>query len=364
MVSSRRTLVLSLGAALVACGAERTTAEAVPSVPTQAASVVLAPEPAATPSSTPPAPASASSAIPTELLRNATAEDRAKLDLASQICPAAIRKNHEPGVPGQALRVGCRACPPFDKAPPDGKLPFVEADDRTVFELLQIFPGSFSKAGKQQAAVVIQGCEPSADPSKQPGVPTFDPGGTLLVEKEGPTWRALEYRSGFRPSHCMAFPRNGERSLLVCRLQGRRDNGAYAAIVSYDFAEPSGAMKTLVAMDSNEFSTCVGRGNKGNVVVGKIQQFSAEDIDKDGAVDLSVTVMFARTPAKPALCERLVANMAHLFLSADSPDTIEKLFGMKEHRLVFRFDGEKLTTDAATRKLIARFPATKADAAR
>src|SRR6187399_805168 len=88
-----------------------------------------------------------------------------KLEIAASVCAAALK--HDAG----KLRVGCRACPPFDSTSgPDGQI--VVDPQQDFYEVEAVYLGSFTRTGAREAAAVMLGCEPHAG--------NF--GGTLLVE--------------------------------------------------------------------------------------------------------------------------------------------------------------------------------------
>ena len=267
---------------------------------------------------------------------------REKLVFASTVCAVAV-KGKQPKV-----EVGCRECPPFEsrEAQPDGQ---VVRDPEMFFPLEVLVRGAFTAAGADEAAAVFSGCESHAE----------NWGGTLLARREGKGWRAVEYRSGVHPQSCKAFRRPDGRDMLVCRWVDGHQSFWHDRLFSYDFAQADGsdgAWKAIFELDDNTPGGCFGGLAPGmEVTHGTIEDFEFSDVDHDGRNELIVRVKHAKSAVGPAF--RSWCSLATRALNKDKPlPPIGSAAGqVRQHRLVFKLDGETFTPDAATAGLLASF---------
>lgn len=155
-------------------------------------------------------------------LREHLGEDGTRrFEFLRSLCPIALQHN------ANRWLVGCRACPPFDDAAPDGTAPEVGFGAGEFYELESLTPGSFTRAGADEMAAVFSGCE-AADENR---------GGTLLAERgvDG-LWASRSYKSGLHPDSCLAFRRPDGRDLLVCRWEYTHQGRGSSNILVQDFA--------------------------------------------------------------------------------------------------------------------------------
>lgn len=350
-----RSAALSLVFALEACSpAPRPVATRVPSPPSPRAaelspSTPSAPVPSATtqPSDSAPA-ASASSAEPLAPPSYgpdpslADANDRAKLAIAKAICPAAI------GHDGSAIRVGCRACPPFDDAKPDGT---VAIDPPHLWPIEVVVAGSFSRPGADEVAVVMQGCESHAD----------DDGGTILAERSGTSWKLVSYASGVHPREAKALRTASGRDLLIYLYADAHQTTGTDALFAYDFRlgedDPERGMRLLVEVTRNAASACVGLTPDLGLVRGEIASFDVTPARAARKAGLTVRVRHASAPWSAALQGRVDAACKTASTNPDEIPVIDPApftGPLAAYTLSFALDGERLVPDAATLRTMKR----------
>lgn len=250
-------------------------------------SVIVAPPPAA---SIAPTVAAVASAAPARAPAPVDpAADQDAIALAGAVCPAAIQ--HHQG----KVRVGCRACPPFDGAPPDGQ---IAVDPRTFFPIEKLYRGAFSRAGADEVAAVFEGCEPHA----------ANYGGTLFAEKTATGYRALTYASGLHPASCEVYHRKDERDVLVCTWSDAHQSTAFTEILYYDLTharvdDPLKGWHALVTVSRNDYSVCWGISPESGVTQGRVLGFRIEDRNGDGVPDVVVEVAHRHTPYSPGMAK-------------------------------------------------------------
>jgi len=170
-----------------------------------------------------------------------------RFEFLRSICPISLQQN------GTRRLVGCRVCPPFEEATPDGKAPEVGFDPGEFYELEGLTPGSFTRAGADEMAAVFSGCE-AADENR---------GWTLLAERAADgLWVARKYKSGLHPNACVALKRPDGRDLLVCRWEYAHQGLGHASILVQDFAQESAvagaeSWTNWVMLEDNAVSICM-----------------------------------------------------------------------------------------------------------
>lgn len=288
-------------------------------------SVVVEPPPA--PTIVPAASATASAAPVRAPAPIDPAADKDKLAVVRALCPAAIQ-HHEGKV-----RVGCRACPPFEDAPPDGE---VAVDPESFFPLLQLYRGAFSKPGADEVAAVFDGCEPHA----------ANYGGTVFAEKTPTGYRMITYASGLHPASCEVYHRPDKRDLLVCQWSDAHQSTGFMQVLSYDLTQakaddPLTGWKQLVTVSDNSYSVCWGVSPEAGVMQGRVLGFRFEDRNGDKVPDVVVDIEHRTTPYSPALDKAIQKKCAEA--QAKNPDNtsidVPKLLGKPQKETLELFGG-------------------------
>jgi hypothetical protein len=269
--------------------------------------------------------------------------DRDKLALVKSLCAAAIK--HGDG----KVRVGCRACPPFDGAagPPDGTVAIDPAD---FYPLELAVPGAFSKKGATEIAAVFQGCESHAE----------NYGGTLLVEKTATGYRAGAYHSGVHPESCQAFRRADGRDLLVCQWSDAHQSMGFTRLFAFDFTlatadDVEKGWNDLVNVRDTSFQLCMGIDEKAGVDQGRVVGFRFEDRNGDGRLDLVVDVEHRHTAGSAALTAKIARACKAATPKDDEAPTVDAatLLGKPEKAtLELLFDGASFKPTPATARLL------------
>lgn len=305
----------------------------------------------ATASSEPPRPPPPEVASLPELdnsLRKQLGRDGSKrFEFLRSLCPIALQHNRNHWL------VGCRVCPPFDDAPPDGKAPEVGFDSGGFYELEGLTSGSFTRPGAEEMAAVFAGCE-AADENR---------GGTLLAERvlDG-LWVSRSYNSGLHPNACMAFRRPDGRDLLVCRWADAHQGLGRAGILVQDFAATTAkageeGWSNLVTLEDDAASVCMDldatptRTVDRWVTTGRIDGF--ELLPADGSTAGLVVHAHASRGRPTAAFITRCRNWLHEKIKAN-PRYIDVRPGLNAPalRLVFLWTGNGFEPNAATKAIL------------
>jgi len=272
-----------------------------------------------------------------EWLRALGAEGVRKLEVAASVCSAALK--HDAG----KLQVGCRACPPFDRATgPDGRV--VVDPQEEFYEIEAVYPGSFTRTGAREAAVVMAGCEPHAG----------NYGGTLLVEWAGGVWLNKSYRSGFHPSECKLFGLAEARDILVCRWETDHQSHGHEMLDTYDFTlgseeAPDTGWERVLSLDDSSYVACFDPPEqRREIVADHIRAFHIEAPKQGAPARLVVDARFshsARTARYDAWCRELLRAM-----ETDQRVDQRGVLNFTPRRLIFEWKGDRFEADANTRK--------------
>ncbi|MEZ2231957.1 hypothetical protein [Microcoleus sp.] len=211
-------------------------------------------------------------------------------------------------------QLACRKCPSFTGAGSRGSL--------SPFTLEKVVYGSFTQAGTREALADFDGCESHGQ---------FY-GGSVLLRRSSQGWSALRYESGLRSNNCLKFPSKNGRDLLVCQ-------GYYAQMGhSYDWLDAIqiGSSETQKSQQIHLISKTTFNPPFYET---RIEDWTAQDIDKDGRPDLSIRVREAKSATKPLGFEARFAS--HL----PNPTF---------HRLTFLFDGQSFRATPDTAQLKQR----------
>jgi len=267
-----------------------------------------------------------------------------RFEFLRSLCPIAVQHN------GNRWLVGCRACPPFDDAAPDGKVPEVGFDAGEFYELEGLTPGSFTRAGADEMAAVFSGCE-AADENR---------GGTLLAERGADGfWAARSYKSGLHPNSCITFQRPDGRDLLVCRWAYAHQGLGHDNILVQDFGATAAkagqeSWSQLVTLEDDAASICMDHeatptwGSNSWVTTGRIDGFGLLPA-VSRAAGLVVHAHASRgksTAAYVTLCRNWLGEKAKA-----NPRYIDVRPGLNAPalRLVFLWNGNGFEPDAATK---------------
>jgi hypothetical protein len=267
--------------------------------------------------------------------------DREKFSFAASVCAAAIK--HDKG----KVLVGCRECPPFESATsrPDGK---VVEDPEPFYELEAVVPGSFSRSGSQQAALVFEGCEPHSS----------NYGGTLLVEKAVDGWNAVHYASAFHPRDCKPFRRPDGRDMLVCRYLDAHQMTGTDSLSSFDFSaaspdDPEKGWDSILSLSDNSYGNCMGVPPWG-FSASNIAAYGFRDVNGDGKPDLFIQIRRSSVPASKALEDRLAKSCEReIKAHPDSMPVVKPSTFMPPpvtSTLEYLFNGTKFVPTAGTEK--------------
>lgn len=265
------------------------------------------------------------------------AEGVRRLEVAASVCDAAVKPDQKGN-----LRVGCRSCAPFTREyGPDGTIAVLEEKD-PFYELEHATFGSFTRAGADEVAAVLAGCEPYAG----------NYGGTLIAERKekgSPIWIARSYRSGLHPISCQPLPLPEGRQLLVCHwITGKQTTSDL--IVVYDFSkgteeDVSETVTTPFEVYEDVFSACYGGMADRTLYAGSIDRFSVQPSASPGAVG-TVTLEVTHGSAKrgkafDAACRKMIAAADDGSKAPDLTATIPK----KKHRFTLVWNGTTLVLD-------------------
>lgn len=215
-------------------------------------------------------------------------------------------------------KLACRSCPSFTGVGSNrGSL------SQVPFTLEKVVYGSFTQAGTREALADFDGCESHGQ---------FY-GGSVLLRRSSQGWSALRYESGLRSNNCLKFPSKNGRDLLVCQ-------GYYAQMGhSYDWLDAIqiGSSETQKTKPLDLVSNTAHY--KLPFYEARIEDWTAQDIDKDGRPDLSIRVREAKSANKPPGFE--TGYDSHL----PNPTF---------HRLTFFFDGQSFHPTPETAQLKQR----------
>ncbi|HBK99805.1 MAG TPA: hypothetical protein DD001_22035 [Microcoleaceae bacterium UBA10368] len=223
-------------------------------------------------------------------------------------------------------KLACRKCPSFTGVGSNrGSFTGVGSNrgSLSLFTLEKVVYGSFTQAGTREALADFDGCESHGQ---------FY-GGSVLLRRSSQGWSALRYESGLRSNNCLKFPSKNGRDLLVCQ-------GYYAQMGhSYDWLDAIqiGSSETKKSQPIDPVSNTANY--KPPFYETRIEDWIAQDIDKDGRPDLSIRVREAKSATKPPGFETRYDS--HL----PNPTF---------HRLTFLFDGQSFRATPDTAQLKQR----------
>jgi hypothetical protein len=277
-------------------------------------------------------------------------EGARRFEFLRSLCPIALQRNQN------RLLVGCRVCPPFDAAPPDGMALEVGLDESEFFELEGLTSGSFTRVGADEAAAVFSGCESAAE----------NRGGTVLAERRPDgLWDSRAYKSGLHPNSCLAFKRPDRRDLLVCRWSyGHQGIGRHSLLV-VDFADVSSptadeGWRNLVTLDDDAASVCMEHGAKRSfpvdrwVTTGRIDGVELLAPIGDRPPGIVVRAHASRTKPTAAYLARCRDWLAEPAKANPRYIDVRPSLRPPALRLVFQWTGASLEPDVTTRAILQK----------
>jgi hypothetical protein len=161
--------------------------------------------------------------------------------LFANVCQIGMVPNASPGMPA----IGCTCCPPFDECRPAGSAQDVES----VYAPNAIAAGAFTRAGADQRAVAMQGCESHAE----------NYGGMLLLERGAQGFQVVRYVSALAANACWTVRRKDGRDLLVCERDDAHQGTAEQSLFQWDLSGSDEQLlntNELVYVSDNELSGC------------------------------------------------------------------------------------------------------------
>src|SRR5258708_4139092 len=184
------------------------------------------------------------------------AQQQEAMDLLSAICGKDAQS--KPGKKGTIY--GCRVCPKFTSEAGQGANEAFPA-----LQLYHVLPGSFTRSGAIEAAVEVTGCEAHVN--------NF--GGTVLLEKIGPTWRFKRYTPGEVGLNRIYKLKDG-RALALYQGGYTGQGETTIWLGTYDFALlGERAWHKLIALDDSTMNACM----KPTVTSSSIESIKVEDVD-------------------------------------------------------------------------------------
>lgn len=265
-------------------------------------------------------------------------------------------------VDGGKLAVGCRTHPPFVRPEqlPDGKVVTKFEDPLTFCAIREVYPGSFSHAGAQEAVVFFDQCKDDSGDWDM-----AQPGSAVLVARNGSRWTPIGYQSAVNLNGCLLHHRTDGRDLLLCQDNwGTSGDVAFRWFFSLDFGAPEGQRQRrlgTVFFDDHDYP-CGPNGQESFVEYGvvsvAVKGFFKKDIQKDGKEDLVVLLERASVPFAASLRPRITRFCVP---GKDSVPANEYLPRPTLFTLEFLGDGSNFSPSPATQKLLDAWKAEVPD---
>ena len=254
------------------------------------------------------------------------AEARELASLFQDVCQLAALPDAPDGVPG----FGCACCAPFDGCKPSD--PPFSVDQQVYFPTSSV-SGAFTRAGADQRALPMIGCEPHSE----------NYGGLVVLERKAERFVVERYISGLNPGRCWAVRRDDARDLLLCTQQDVHQGSAQGQLLQLDLSQSDEqllASPPLLDVGDNELSGC---WSELGVAVSSIQMGQPLLGERAGRRELTIDLDVREglvTRKYLARCQeqQQAAEGSPLPPAASSPRDLLK--GRRERR-VFRFDGSR-----------------------
>jgi len=231
--------------------------------------------------------------------------------------------------PGKTPSAGCACCAPFDECRPSDP-PFTGYDD--VFAPAQVIAGTFTRAGADQRALPIEGCEPHA----------ANGGGMLLLERSPGGFVVERYIGSLFAGECQPVRRTDGRDLLVCARSDAHQGTGTVQLFQWDLAAPEEELVEagpLLQAQDDEWSGC---GSELGQAVSSTEIVRWAVRKAPGGARLSVDLDIREglvTEPYLARCRRFEQMTADA--GRDPTQRPRALLRHRRERQVFRFDGNR-----------------------
>jgi hypothetical protein len=246
------------------------------------------------------------------------------------VCQLAVAQHEGP----EPAVVGCACCAPFDECQPGTSAEPVE----NVFAPSARARGSFTRAGADELALTMPGCESHAE----------NYGGLLLLERRAGTVVLKRYVSGLNASACWAVRRADGRDLLLCERGDVHQGTGEDRLFLWDLARTDEQLLVgddeLFSVMDNEWSGC---WSPIGTEVSSIRLAPPQLRSKAGRVELTLQLDARRgrvTAPYLARC-RAIEDEADPGAAQALPRP-RALLSHGRERVVFRFDGWKFVAPA------------------
>jgi len=233
--------------------------------------------------------------------------------------------------PGKTPSAGCACCAPFDECRPSDP-PFTGYDD--VFAPAQVIEGAFTRAGADQRALPIEGCEPHA----------ANGGGMLLLERSPGGFVVERYIGSLFAGECQPVRRTDGRDLLVCARSDAHQGTGTVQLFQWDLAAPEEQLVEagpLLEARDDEWSGC---GSELGQAVSSTEVVRWHVTGSTAGTRLTVDLDVREGPVTKAYLSR--CRKLEQAPEGSRPDAAHRprmLLPGRRQRLVFRFDGNRFT---------------------
>jgi len=190
---------------------------------------------------------------------------------------------------------GCVRCPAYTTGGAGAEAPkplgAAEKPELYAWPVLQV-SGSFTRSRARQQMVVLAAtnCEPHAS--------NF--GGSVLLDRTGPSASLIEYDRGFTPTTCKAHAVEGGRNAVLCETAYSQSGIVEQSLVFRDFTEPwdETVDHALFTLESDEVNVCstANDADQGPFLMSNLKDFDWADTNHDGRPDAVATIQYATFP--------------------------------------------------------------------
>jgi hypothetical protein len=271
------------------------------------------------------APATPSGAL-TEPPLELAPEERDVEALLANVCQLAYVASATPGL----SHVGCACCPPFEECEP-GK-PAIRRSESAYFPG-DVVSGAFTRAGADQRAVPIAGCESHAE----------NYGGMLVLDRGASGLVVERYISVLAPGRCWTARRDDGRDLLVCERGNMHQGHAQQLFFQWDLAqsdEDLNGAEPLLDVADDAWSGCYGDvGRSIESAEASVPRFRT----RFGRPELEIALDIREGKVTQAYLDRCRAleSLAESGSPADPARAPRALLRQRSAQVTFRFDGAR-----------------------
>ena len=258
-------------------------------------------------------------------MESASASPGELLPLLADVCQIVPQATASPG---RAVVAGCACCAPFDSCKPGSA---ADAADWVYAPKLAV-AGSFTRAGAEQLALPMEGCESHAQ----------NYGGMVVLERRGQRYELVRYVSGLNAQRCWAVRRDDGRDLLLCSSADAHQGAATEALWQWDLAADDATLMESEALFSTldlEWAGCWDQvGFQVSSALLKPLRLRQENGRPELEVEVEVREGLVDGEYLARCAERDRAAEGARLEPAQSP---RALLTARTERVVFRFDGSK-----------------------